>query len=159
ETAATPGTSFGSTCSVCRSSNKPGVFQGRRVSRRTTPTAAPAAAATATHHQRPPNQPGCESPYHLPPTLITPPNISAANAPNTPRATAQPIKTQNSRCRVTGSAAACPGAAVTTHTPPELDLGPSAGRPHPASLSDKAHSRLTSSLATGWDQPATHLSL
>src|SRR5215469_1061284 len=88
ETAAIPGTSLGSTCSVFRSSNRQGVFQGRRVSRRTRPTATPDAAATAAHHQCPPNQPGCESLHHLPPNVITPTKISAANAPNTPSTTA-----------------------------------------------------------------------
>ena len=61
---------------------------GRRVRRRSRPTTTPAAAATATHHQCPPNQPGWESAYHLPPNLITPMNTRPANAPNTPRTTA-----------------------------------------------------------------------
>ena len=88
ETATTPGTSPGSTCSDCRSSNKPGTSWGSRVRRRSRPTTAPAAAATATHHQCPPNQPGSESLYHLPPNLITPMKTRPANAPNTPRTTA-----------------------------------------------------------------------
>ena len=88
ETATVPGTSRGSTCSACRSSNKPGTSSGRRVSRRSRPTTTPAAAVTATHHQCPPNQPGLESVYHRPPNLITPRETSPANAPNTPRAAA-----------------------------------------------------------------------
>ena len=123
ETAATPATSPGSTCSVFRSSNRPGVSQGRRVRRRSRPTATPAAAATATHHQCPPNQPGWESVYHLPPNLITPMKTRPANAPNTPRTTAHPIRTQNSRFWVTGGAAACSGVAVTTWTSPGLNRG------------------------------------
>ena len=109
DTTATPATSPGSTCSVFRSSNRPGTCSGRRVRRRSRPTTTPAATATATHHQCPPNQPGWESSYHLPPNLITPMNTSPANAPNTPSTTAYPIKTQNSRFWVTGGAAAAPG--------------------------------------------------
>src|SRR3954452_5923449 len=106
ETATIPGTKPGSTCSVCRSANKPGTFSGSLVRRRATPTRAPAAAATATHHQWPPNQPESESSYHLPPTLITPMNARPAHAPNAPSAAAQPIRIQNSDFWVIGGAAA-----------------------------------------------------
>src|SRR5262249_61739804 len=84
DTAAIPGTSPGWTCSVCRSSNRPGVFQGRRGRRRTRPTATPPAAATATHHQCPPNQPGWGSLYHLPPHLIAPTKIKPARDAHNP---------------------------------------------------------------------------
>ena len=56
-----------------------------RANRRRAPSAR---AATATHHQCPPNQPGWESLYHFPPNVITPMNTRPATAPNTPRATA-----------------------------------------------------------------------
>src|SRR4029450_11176474 len=114
ETAAIPGTSPGSTCSLFRSANRPGICSGRRVRRRSSPTTTPAAAVTATHHQCPPNQPGSESAYHLPPKSITPTNTRPANAPNIPRATAYPIRAQNSRFCVTGtSGAGSPGALIT----------------------------------------------
>ena len=135
ETAAIPGTSPTSTCPVCRSSNRPGVSQGRRVRRRTRPTATPAATATATHHQCPPNQPGWESLYHLLPSLIAPTNIRPAKAPKIPRITAQAIRTQNSRFWVTGGAVAGRDGAVTT---------------------GNARSCLTNSLATRCYQPGTH---
>src|SRR5271166_4233196 len=106
ETTATPATSPVSTCSVCRSSNRPGTCSGRRVRRRSRPTTTPAAAATATHHQCPPNQPGWVSSYHLPPTLITPINTSPANATNTPSTTAYQTRTESTRFWVNGGTAA-----------------------------------------------------
>src|SRR6478609_4592246 len=102
ETAAIPGTSRASTCCSCRSATRPGVCSGRRVRRLSRPTATPAAAVTATHHQCPPNQPGLEATYQLPPTPTTPMNTRPAMAPRTPRETAYPMSTQNSRVWVTG---------------------------------------------------------
>ena len=119
EAATVPGTNARSTCSACSSANTPGISSGRWVRRRSRPTTTPAAAVTATHHQCPPNQPGWESVYHLPPNLITPMRTRPANAPNTPRATAYPIRTQNSRFSMTGGAAAGPGMTVTTRTSPK----------------------------------------
>ena len=52
----------------------------------------------------------------MPPTLITPMKTRPANAPNTPRTTAYPIRTQNSRFWVTGGAAAGPDAVVIART-------------------------------------------
>src|SRR6185437_16225865 len=146
ETAAIPGTSPTSTLPVCRSSNRPGVFHGSRVRRRTNPTAIPAATATATHHQCPPNQPGSESLYHLPPTVIRPTKISAANAPNTPRTTAYASRTQNSRFWVTGTVRDCPDAAVT-HPP-------SRGRRGPTSLTANEAAAAHSFTRDGDDPPA-----
>ena len=97
ETTAIPGTNRGSTCPSCRSGIRPGICSGRRVRRRNSPTTTPAPAVTATHHHCPPNQPGSASTYQRPPNPITPMNTRPANAPNTPRATAYPMSTQNSR--------------------------------------------------------------
>ena len=49
-------------------------------------------------------------------------NTRPANAPNTPRATAYPIRTQNSRFWVTGGAAAGPDDMLTTRASTELTL-------------------------------------
>jgi len=57
---------------------EPSAFSGPRLAPPISDTAD--TAATATHHQCPPNQPGWESSYHLPPNLITPMNTSPANA-------------------------------------------------------------------------------
>ena len=76
----------------------------------------PAAAVTATHHQCPPNQPGLESVLQRDPSLIIPRKASPANAPNTPRAAAYPMSTQNSRPWVTGGSAAGEGVSPTNLT-------------------------------------------
>src|SRR3954447_654912 len=119
ETAATPGTNRGSMCPSFRSAINPGTSSGRRVTRRNTPTTTPAPAVTATHHHWPPNQPGSESPYQRPPNPITPMKISPANAPNTPRATAYPMSTQNCRSWVTGSDGTGSDGALMTRTSSE----------------------------------------
>src|SRR6476646_8564659 len=102
ETTAIPCTNRGSTCPSFRSAIRPGICSGRRVTRRTSPTTTPAPAVTATHHHCPPNKPGLASTYQRPPNPITPMNTRPANAPNTPRATAYPMSTQNSRFWVNG---------------------------------------------------------
>jgi hypothetical protein len=56
----------------------------------------------------------------LPPNVITPMNTRPTAAPNTPRATAQPIRTQNSRFWVTGGSPVGPDDMLTTRTSAEL---------------------------------------
>ena len=112
DTTTIPGTSRPSTWPAVRSSTRLGIWSGKCSRRRSSPTTAPAAAVTATHHQCPPNQPGCASAYQLPPTLMTPMYTRPANAPNTPRTTAYPIRTQNSRFCGSGGDAAVPVVAV-----------------------------------------------
>ena len=119
ETTTIPGTNRGSTCPSFRSAIKPGISSGRRVTRRNRPTTTPAPAVTATHHHCPPNQPGSESAYQLPPNPITPMNTRPANAPNTPRATAYPMSTQNSRFWVNGGDGAGSDVALMRRTSSE----------------------------------------
>src|SRR5689334_13504543 len=116
ETTAIPGTNRGSTCPSFRSSIRPGTSSGSRVKRRNSPTTTPAAAVTATHHHCPPNQPVSEPTYQRPPNPITPMNTRPANAPNTPRVTAYPMKTQNSRLCVNGGDGAGSDVALMTRT-------------------------------------------
>ena len=77
KTARIPGTSPGVDVLVLEVGDQPGIFAGRCVARRNNPTTTPAAAVTAIHHHCPPNQPGSESVYQLPPHPVTPMNTKS----------------------------------------------------------------------------------